>query len=121
MTAIQARSATPPIPGGTAGQRASGSWWIYILLVLGVLLMVGPFLWMLLGSLKPQAEFLVTTPTFLPKAATTDNYQRLFSQRSTGIRGQIAVEFRQRPRPVILRQGELLAAQNPVNDDGQPA
>ena len=80
MTAIQARSATPPIPGGTAGQRATGSWWIYLLLIVGVLLMVGPFLWMLLGSLKPQAEFLVTTPTFLPKAATTDNYQRLFSQ-----------------------------------------
>jgi multiple sugar transport system permease protein len=53
---------------------------IYVLLTLGVLLMIGPFLWMLLGSLKPQAEFLVTTPTFLPKAATTDNYQRLFSQ-----------------------------------------
>ena len=80
MTAIQVRSATPPIPGGTAGERASGSWWIYLLLIVGVLLMVGPFLWMLLGSLKPQAEFLVTTPTFLPKAATTDNYQRLFSQ-----------------------------------------
>ena len=80
MTAIRARSATPPIPGDTAGQRASGGWWIYLLLILGVLLMVGPFLWMLLGSLKPQAEFLVTTPTFLPKAATTDNYQRLFSQ-----------------------------------------
>jgi multiple sugar transport system permease protein len=80
MTAIQARSATPPIPGSTAGQRISSRWWIYALLVLGVLLMIGPFLWMLLGSFKPQAEFLVTTPTFLPKAATTDNYQRLFSQ-----------------------------------------
>ena len=80
MTAIQARSATPPIPGSTAGQRTPSRWWIYALLIFGVLLMIGPFLWMLLGSLKPQAEFLVTTPTFLPKAATTDNYQRLFSQ-----------------------------------------
>ena len=85
MTAIQARSATPPIPGGTAGQRASGGWWIYLLLILGVLLMVGPFLWMLLGSLKPQAEFLVTTPTFLPKAATTDNYQRLFGDSAPAL------------------------------------
>jgi multiple sugar transport system permease protein len=80
MTAIQARSATPPIPGRTAGQRTPSRWWIYALLIFGVLLMIGPFLWMLLGSLKPQAEFLVTTPTFLPKDATTDNYQRLFSQ-----------------------------------------
>jgi multiple sugar transport system permease protein len=80
MTAIQARSATPPIPGSTAGQRGTGNWWIYLLLTVGILLMVGPFLWMVLGSLKSQAEFLVSTPTFLPKAATTDNYDRLFSQ-----------------------------------------
>ena len=80
MTAIQARPATRPIPGNTAGQGSSGTWWIYLLLTLGILVMVGPFLWMVLGSFKPQAEFLVSTPTFLPKAATTDNYDRLFSQ-----------------------------------------
>jgi multiple sugar transport system permease protein len=80
MTALQARSAVPPVPGSTAGQRAPSQWWIYLLLTLGILLMIGPFLWMLLGSLKSQAEFLVSTPTFLPKAGTTDNYQRLFDQ-----------------------------------------
>jgi multiple sugar transport system permease protein len=50
-----------------------------VLLTFGIVLMVGPFLWMLLGSLKPQAEFLVSTPTFLPKNPTTDNFGRLFS------------------------------------------
>jgi multiple sugar transport system permease protein len=80
MTAIQARSATPQVPGTTAGRRAPNRWWIYLLLILGLLLMVGPFLWMLLGSLKPQAEFLVNPPTFLPKAPTTNNYERLFGQ-----------------------------------------
>jgi len=80
MTAAQARSAVPAVPGRTAGQRAPSQWWIYLLLILGVLLMIGPFLWMLLGSLKSQAEFLVSTPTFLPKEATTGNYQRLFDQ-----------------------------------------
>jgi multiple sugar transport system permease protein len=80
MTAAQARSAAPPTPGRTAGQRAPSQWWIYLLLILGVLLMVGPFLWMVLGSLKSQAEFLVSTPTFLPRDATAGNYQRLFDQ-----------------------------------------
>jgi multiple sugar transport system permease protein len=79
MTAIAARppAATPP---RVTGRRARGTWWVYLLLILGILLMVGPFLWMLLGSLKPQAEFLVSPPTFLPKAGTTDNYERLFGQ-----------------------------------------
>jgi len=42
--------------------------------------MVGPFVWMLLGSIKPEADFLTTTPTLLPSAPTTDNYGRLFDQ-----------------------------------------
>ena len=79
MTAIQARSAMPPVPAGVASQRAPSRWWIYLLLTLGILLMVGPFLWMLLGSLKPQAEFLASPPTFLPNAPTTANYERLFN------------------------------------------
>ena len=80
MTAIQARSAEPPLSAAQAGQSARGHWWIYLLLSVGILLMVGPFLWMLLGSLKPQGEFLASPPTFLPRAATTDNYVRLFGE-----------------------------------------
>ncbi|HEX5823792.1 MAG TPA: carbohydrate ABC transporter permease [Candidatus Limnocylindrales bacterium] len=80
MTAIAARPAPGPLPSGAAGRKPRGAVWVYVLLVLGILLMVGPFLWMLLGSLKPQAEFLVNPPTFLPKTPTTDNYERLFGQ-----------------------------------------
>jgi multiple sugar transport system permease protein len=79
VTAIQARPAPSPIPS-RAGTHGPSRWWIYLLLTLGILLMVGPFVWMLLGSLKPQAEFLVNPPTFLPKVPTTDNYSRLFDQ-----------------------------------------
>jgi multiple sugar transport system permease protein len=78
MTAIQARASGRALTGGASARRAPSRWWIYALLTLGLLLMVGPFLWMLLGSLKPQAEFLVTTPTFLPKNPTTNNFERLF-------------------------------------------
>jgi multiple sugar transport system permease protein len=82
MTAIQARPG--PIGGSSSdeaghGRRAS-RWWIYLGLTLGIVLMIGPFLWMVLGSFKPQAEFLVSTPTFLPKNPTTNNFERLFSQ-----------------------------------------
>ena len=80
MTAIQAPVRGRALTGGDTGRRPSSRWWIYALLTLGILLMVGPFLWMLLGSLKPEAEFLVSPPTFLPHAATTDNYERLFGK-----------------------------------------
>ncbi|HEY6057661.1 MAG TPA: carbohydrate ABC transporter permease [Candidatus Limnocylindrales bacterium] len=54
--------------------------WTYLLLVGGLVLMVGPFLWMVLGSIKPEIDFLQAQPTLLPSAATTDNYGRLFDQ-----------------------------------------
>jgi multiple sugar transport system permease protein len=66
-------------PGARYGRRPS-TWWIYALLIVGMILMVGPFLWMILGSLKPQPEFLQNPPTFLPKQPTTDNFNRLFEQ-----------------------------------------
>jgi multiple sugar transport system permease protein len=80
MTAIQARPGGGRLPMDAADrERRPSRLWIYVLLTFGLVLMVGPFLWMLLGSLKPQAEFLVSTPTFLPKNPTTDNFERLFS------------------------------------------
>ena len=79
MTALAARPADPALPVSGA-HRTSPNLWIYVLLVGGLVLMVGPFLWMLLGSIKPQVDFLRTPPTLLPSAATGDNYARLFDQ-----------------------------------------
>jgi multiple sugar transport system permease protein len=79
MTAIQGRPGSYVDPADATGRRKN-TWLIYLGLTFGILLMVGPFLWMLLGAFKPQAEFLVNPPTFLPKNPTTDNFTRLFDQ-----------------------------------------
>lgn len=76
-------TATPPTqatPASGGDHRVSRTWWIYALLIAGMIIMVGPFLWMLVGSLKPEADFLQNPPPLLPSAATTDNYGRLFEQ-----------------------------------------
>jgi multiple sugar transport system permease protein len=79
MTAAPAPAPTR-VSHAAAGGRTGSHLWIYILLIAGLVLMVGPFLWMVLGSLKPQAEFLRIPPTFLPATPTMDNYGRLFEQ-----------------------------------------
>jgi len=79
MTAAPAPAPARTIPA-QAGGRTGSHLWIYVLLIAGLVLMVGPFLWMVLGSLKPQAEFLRIPPTFLPATPTMDNYGRLFEQ-----------------------------------------
>jgi multiple sugar transport system permease protein len=50
---------------------------LYVILIVGLVVMIAPFLWMVLGSFKPRAEFLQSVPSWLPKNGTLDNYQRL--------------------------------------------
>jgi multiple sugar transport system permease protein len=78
MTTMPAPAPNPSLP--TVGGRRSSNTWSYVFLVGGLVIMIGPFLWMVLGSIKPEADFLRNPPTFLPSAPTTDNYGRLFDQ-----------------------------------------
>ena len=82
MTTLEQAEQVPPlVPVGTRPASALASkWWIYALLTLGLLAMIGPFVWMLLGSLKTQRELLQIPPTWLPENPTTANYTRLFDR-----------------------------------------
>jgi multiple sugar transport system permease protein len=55
-------------------------WWLVLVLLLGLLLMIGPFLWMVLASLKTQRELLQVPPTWIPENPTVANYDRLFDR-----------------------------------------
>jgi multiple sugar transport system permease protein len=76
------REAPPPLVRLPERRRGVGlrAWWLYALLFLGLILVVGPFLWMALGSLKTQAELLKIPPTWLPEAPTLGNYERLIGR-----------------------------------------
>jgi multiple sugar transport system permease protein len=81
LASDQLRQAPPQVAPAVArrrGRRALGGWWLYLALLGGLVLVVGPFVWMVLGSFKPQPEFLRTPPTWIPEAPTLDNYRRLF-------------------------------------------
>ena len=77
MTAL-ARPA-PQRPAG-APSRSRASIVLYVLLTLGLVLMIAPFVWMVLGSFKPQGEFLRLPPTWLPEQPTLGNFQRLIDR-----------------------------------------
>ena len=77
----EAPAAIPVDQGGrTRRTGGGGSWWIYIPLVIGLLLLVGPFLWMLLGSFKTTGELRQVPPTWWPENPTLANYEDLFSR-----------------------------------------
>ena len=54
--------------------------WVYAVLTGGLVLLVGPFLWMLLGSFRPDHELKRVPPAWLPEEPTLDNYRTLFTQ-----------------------------------------
>jgi multiple sugar transport system permease protein len=78
-TLTPARDATRDEPA-RANPRDAGAWWIYVLLGIGLLLLVGPFIWMILGSFKTTGELRQVPPTWLPEQWTTANYEDLFSR-----------------------------------------
>lgn len=66
---------TKPMPS-TGIPRWVGQAVIYTLLIVGGIVMVFPFVWMIATSLKPATE--VFLGKFLPEAPTLDNYAKVF-------------------------------------------
>ena len=64
--------------------QAKGKWWLYLLLTIAVVVVAAPFVWMVLGSLKPTTELRQVPPTWWPQDPSLDNYTELFSRLSFG-------------------------------------
>ncbi|QBD74599.1 carbohydrate ABC transporter permease [Ktedonosporobacter rubrisoli] len=76
----QSRDAeTPRGKVARAGHTKKQNLWVYALLSLGLILVGAPFIWMLFGSVKTEAELTRIPPTWFPQAPTWDNYVKLFS------------------------------------------
>ncbi|MDQ7909220.1 carbohydrate ABC transporter permease [Phytohabitans sp. ZYX-F-186] len=53
---------------------------LYVVLGAGLLVVVGPFLWAVLSSVKPEAEIRRIPATWWPEVFTLDNYRELLSR-----------------------------------------
>jgi len=72
-------------PGERAGSQLRGrdrvaKAALYVVLIGGLVVVVGPFLWMLLSSFKPEAEIRANPPTWWPNTTTLANYGKLFDE-----------------------------------------
>lgn len=68
-------------PADRRGRRGRGTpWWLYAVLGAGMVLMVVPFAWMALSSIKPEAEVRAVPPTWWPETITAANYEQLFTR-----------------------------------------
>jgi multiple sugar transport system permease protein len=91
MTTYTPPAATPAETTERDGARVSGrppraergpSWLLYAVLGVGLLVMSLPFVWMVVSSIKPEAEVRRVPPTWLPETVTSENYQTLLDRLS---------------------------------------
>ncbi len=79
MTGMSVTAAAQPRTA-TAVNRSPfhrvGTWLTYCLLIVGALVMIFPFVWMILGSFKTIAESNTYPPTFLPNIWYFENYPK---------------------------------------------
>lgn len=61
-------------------RSAATKWLLYTVVTLGLVAVITPFVWMVLGSFKPEGELLRVPPTWWPESPTLDNYRTLFSK-----------------------------------------
>ena len=54
---------------------------VYIILILGSLVAVLPFIWMILASFKTGAELRQIPPTFFPQTWALDNFRTIFNDK----------------------------------------
>lgn len=87
MTTTAPRPATPAPPepapteeAGPAGRAERGHAWTYVVLSVGLVLLVVPFLWMLLGAFKTDVELRRVPPTWWPETVTLENFTELFER-----------------------------------------
>jgi multiple sugar transport system permease protein len=52
----------------------------YLILSLGLIVVVSPFVWMALSSVKSEGEIRQVPPTWWPEAPTLDNFRELFQR-----------------------------------------
>ncbi|MGH2559602.1 MAG: carbohydrate ABC transporter permease [Thermomicrobiales bacterium] len=89
MAGASAESVTIEQAGqtGSTAEAAAGQapsrwerWLLYLALFLGMLMMVAPFLWMVLGAFKTEAELTRFPPTWIPEELTLAHFRQLFDE-----------------------------------------
>ena len=71
---------TAVFPKKRKGREFSiGRFLVYVILILGSIIAVMPFIWMILATFKTGAEVRQVPPTFFPNEFTLENYKTIFT------------------------------------------
>ncbi|MEV5407510.1 carbohydrate ABC transporter permease [Thermopolyspora sp. NPDC052614] len=80
MSATVSPNVSPNMRAREARQTGVRAWAVYGALGIALAVVVSPLAWMLLGSVKSDAEIRRIPPTWLPEQVTLENYEELFTR-----------------------------------------
>lgn len=85
-TALTSAGTTGATEGDTSAPRGYQAklWPVHLVLILGAVFMVGPFVWELLTSFKTMGESTRVPPSLLPESWQWENYRAVFEQLPFG-------------------------------------
>lgn len=82
MNTTATSAATSTSATSATKRSAISSGWLYLILSIGFIAVIAPFLWMVLGSFKGEGELRQVPPTWWPQSPTLDNYRDLFDKQN---------------------------------------
>ncbi len=82
MNTTATSAATSTSATSATKRSAISSGWLYLILSIGFIAVIAPFLWMILGSFKGEGELRQVPPTWWPQSPTLDNYRDLFDKQN---------------------------------------
>lgn len=77
---VRTRNMTHSRPATLRGRDRVASLFLHSVLAIGLIAMVGPFIWMLLSSFKSEREVRAVPPTWWPQDPTWENFRALFAK-----------------------------------------
>ena len=81
---VPATNAIRPAQTGAGRGPQARLWPVHVVLIFGAALMVGPFVWEILTSVKTMGESTQVPPTLLPEDWQWENYSSVFEQLPFG-------------------------------------
>ena len=87
--------------------RSRAKFWVHLVLMIGSILMIFPFIWTILTSFKTQGEAIMIPPIFFPSHWNFDSYKEEVSTKLSVLTDQLSIDITKVTERIDKVDGDL--------------
>ena len=87
--------------------RSRAKFWVHLVLVIGSILMIFPFIWTILTSFKTQGEAIMIPPIIFPSHWNFDSYKEEVSTKLSVLTDQLSIDITKVTERIDKVNGDL--------------